>query len=123
MLTEAERHAGSSIAKRDDMVRRCMEETNCTKREGVMVKIVQRNESRQMKFCHHANVRSSPNSGQIVAVPRMSAKCRSKHFAMSALGPQSLSLLSMLLLASWTFAFARAAEVGATLGARSVFSI
>jgi hypothetical protein len=34
MLREAGQHAGGPIAKRDDMVRRCMNETNCTKREA-----------------------------------------------------------------------------------------
>lgn len=34
MLKEAEKNAGGFIAKRDDMVRRCMNENNCTKREA-----------------------------------------------------------------------------------------
>ena len=34
MLREAGQHAGGPIAKRDDMVHRCMSETNCTKREA-----------------------------------------------------------------------------------------
>jgi hypothetical protein len=34
MLKEAGPHAGGPIAKRDDMVHRCMRETNCTKREA-----------------------------------------------------------------------------------------
>jgi len=34
MLKEAKKNVGGFIAKRDDMVGRCMEETNCTKREA-----------------------------------------------------------------------------------------